>query len=224
MPNLKVDAISKSSYVNFLENGLMVIFATNNISKMTTRMLFAFVLAVLLAGCGGNDYVPKPRGYYRIDFPEHEYRHTNNNLPYCFEYPTYATFDLRNSTNAEERYWGDVNFKSLNAKIYLSYKPLSHNLDKCVADAHNFVYKHTIKADAISETPYCDAGKRVYGLLYEICGDAASNVQFYLTDSTRNFVRGALYFNAVPNKDSLAPALEFINEDIKHLIESFSWN
>lgn len=207
----------------FFENRLMVTFARNHLSKKMTRILFVFALAVLLAGCGGNDYVPKPRGYYRIDFPKHEYQTVDCKVPYSFEYPTYATFDLRNSTNAEERYWGDVNFKSLNAKLYLSYKSVSHNLEQYVSDAHNFVYKHTIKADAISETPFDNAENKVYGLLYEISGDAASNVQFYLTDSTRNFVRGALYFNAVPNKDSLAPVLDFLNEDIKHLIESFSW-
>lgn len=202
----------------------MVTFASYHLPKKMTRVLFVFTLAVLLTSCGGNDYVPKPRGYYRIDLPEHEYQTVDCKLPYCFEYPTYAAFCLRNSTAADERYWSDVDFKSLNAKVYLSYKPLDHNLDRFVADAHNFVYKHTIKADAISETPYSNTEKNVYGLLYEISGDAASNVQFYLTDSTRNFVRGALYFNAVPNKDSLAPVLEFINEDIKHLVESFSWN
>lgn len=188
-----------------------------------SRIIYVFVLAMVLAGCGGNDYVPKPRGYYRIDFPEREYQPIDCKTPYVFDLPTYATFDLRNSANAEEQYWGDVNFKSLNAKLHLSYKYVNHNLDQYVADAHNFVYKHTIKADAISETPYEDADKKVYGLLYEISGDAASNVQFYLTDSTRNFVRGALYFNSVPNKDSLAPVLDFVNEDIKHLIESFRW-
>lgn len=188
------------------------------------KLLTCIVATMLLIGCGNNDYVPKPRGYYRIDFPERTYQPVDEKMPYSFEYPTYATFDLRKSTDSEERYWGDVNFHSLNAKVHLSYKIVDGNLDQYVADAHNLVYKHTIKADAISETPYESTEKNVYGLLYEIKGDAASNVQFYLTDSIRHYVRGALYFNAVPNKDSLAPVLDFINVDIKHLIESFSWN
>lgn len=187
-----------------------------------TKIVSLFVFAVLLVSCG-NDYVPKPRGYFRVDMPEKNYQSVDCKVPYSFEYPVYSTFELRNSTNAEERYWGDVNFKSLNAKLHLSYKSIDHNLDRYVADAHNFVYKHTIKADAISETPYDDPDKHVYGLLYEISGDAASNVQFYVTDSVRHFVRGALYFNVVPNKDSLAPMLAFINADVKHLIETFSW-
>lgn len=180
-------------------------------------------ITLLLASCGNNDYTPKPRGYYRVDFPQKEYMQLDGDLPYTFEYPVYATYDLRESKNPEEQYWGDINIKPLKAKIHLSYKSVNNNLDKYISDAHSFVYKHTIKADAISETPYIDPDKKVYGLLYEIKGDAASNIQFYLTDSTRKFVRGALYFNVVPNKDSLAPMLDFVNLDIKHLIETFSW-
>ena len=187
-----------------------------------TKFVSLIAIAALMVSCG-NDYVPKPRGYYRVDLPEKSYQSTDYKIPYQFEYPVYSTFDLRNSTDKEERYWGDVNFKSLNAQLHLSYKRIDHNLDKYIADAHNFVYKHTIKADAISETPYENADRKVYGLLYEISGDAASNVQFYVTDSVRHFVRGALYFNVVPNKDSLAPMLDFINADVKHLIETFSW-
>lgn len=190
-------------------------------SKMK-QLLLGFIAVFVLVSCG-NDYVPKPRGYYRIDLPEKEYQSILGNLPYGFEIPNYATFDLRNKSNSEEKYWGDVNFKSLNAKLHISYKPVKNNVIQYINDAHSFVYKHTIKADAISEVPYEDSEKKVYGLLYEIKGDAASNVQFYLTDSVKNFVRGALYFNAVPNKDSLAPVLDFVAADIEHLIETFSW-
>ncbi len=184
----------------------------------------ACLIAMLFASCGNNDFVPKPRGYYRIDFPAKEYQPIATKTPYRFEIPTYAAFALRQNPKPDELFWGDVDFKPFNAKLHLSYKQLNQNLNQYVADAHTFVYKHTIKADAIGETPYEDAQKKVYGLLYEIKGDAASNVQFYLTDSTRHFVRGALYFNTVPNKDSLAPILDFINQDIKYLVESFSWN
>jgi len=193
------------------------------IIKMKQSVLIISTV-ILFASCGNNDFIPKPRGYYRIDFPEKNYISANVKAPYGFEIPTYATFDLRSNTKPDEQYWGDVQFSQFNAKLHLSYKPIKHNLEQYISDSHGFVYKHTIKADAISETPYQDDSKNVYGLLYEIKGDAASNVQFYLTDSTHHFVRGALYFNTVPNKDSLAPILDFINLDIKHLIESFSWN
>ncbi len=198
-----------------------VIFAD---MKIMIRQLTIAIIGCLMCTACNNDYVPKPRGYYRIDMPAKEYQPIAGRLPYSFEIPTYAAFNLRPNANPDERYWSNVDFDKFNAKIHISYKLIDNNLDQYIADAHGFVYKHTVKADAISEIPYIDSDKHVYGLLYEIKGDAASNMQFYLTDSTHNFVRGALYFNAVPNKDSLAPVLDFLSLDIKHLIETFKWN
>jgi len=177
---------------------------------------------ILFAGCNRN-YTPKPRGYFRIGLPEHSYKKTPSQLPYSFEYPAYAF--LENDPNADEKfYWINVVYPAFKAKIYLSYKSVNNNLKTYLDDSRNFAYHHTIKADAIIETPYINPNKKVYGTMYEIKGDAASNVQFYLTDSTKHFLRGALYFDVVPNKDSLAPVLNFINTDIQHMIETMEWN
>jgi gliding motility-associated lipoprotein GldD len=155
--------------------------------------------------------------------PEKEYKKTPEKLPYAFEYPTYSVL-VNNRQAAQELYWINVVFPKFKATLHLSYKTIDNNLDEYLNDSRNFVYKHTVKADAIGETPYLNAEKKVYGILYDIKGDAASNTQFFLTDSTHNFIRGALYFEVHPNKDSLAPVLEFINKDLVHLIETFEWN
>ncbi|MBI9066197.1 MAG: gliding motility lipoprotein GldD [Salinivirgaceae bacterium] len=188
---------------------------------MNKIFILLIFFSFITASCK-QDYVPKPRGYFRIDLPKKEYKNTPKDLPYSFEYPKYS-YLLANRKAETEKYWINMVFPRFNATVHLSYKDINGNLDQYLTDTRNFVYKHTIKADAIIETPYIAANKNVYGMHYEIKGDAASNVQFYLTDSTKNFVRGALYFNVTPNKDSLAPVLKFINIDIAHLMETFKW-
>ena len=114
-------------------------------------------------------------------------------------------------------------YPTYNARIYFSYKQINNNFQEIAEDSRNFVYKHAFKADAIIENPYEDSDKNVYGMLYEIKGNTASSVQFLVTDSTQHFLRGALYFNNHPNKDSLAPVISYISEDIRHMIETLRW-
>jgi gliding motility-associated lipoprotein GldD len=189
---------------------------------MKTKLPFVLFIILIIAGCG-QDYTPKPRGYFRIDLPAKSYQQTPADLPYSFEYPAYSVIERRPNPKPEEKYWINISIPAFNARIYLSYKIVDHNVETYLNDSRNFVYKHTIKADAITETPFIAPDKKVFGILYEIKGDAASNMQFALTDSTHNFVRGALYFNEVPNKDSLAPVIDFLKTDIQHLIETFKW-
>ncbi|MGE4287881.1 MAG: gliding motility lipoprotein GldD [Salinivirgaceae bacterium] len=188
---------------------------------MHNYFILLISLFLLSVSCN-SDYTPKPRGYFRIDLPEKEYNQTPKKLPYAFEYPAYSIL-VNNRQAADELYWINVVFPKFKATLHLSYKTIDNNLEEYLNDSRNFVYKHTVKADAIGETPYLNAEKKVYGILYDIKGDAASNTQFFLTDSTHNFIRGALYFEVHPNKDSLAPVLEFINQDLVHLIETFEW-
>jgi gliding motility-associated lipoprotein GldD len=155
--------------------------------------------------------------------PEKEYKQTPEKFPYAFEYPAYSVL-VNNRQAEQELYWINLVFPKFKATLHLSYKTIDNNLEEYLNDSRNFVYKHTVKADAIGETPYLNGEKNVYGILYNIKGDAASNTQFFLTDSTQHFIRGALYFEVHPNKDSLAPVLEFINKDVEHLIETFEWN
>ena len=114
-------------------------------------------------------------------------------------------------------------YNELNAELYMSYFELDDNLNQHIEDSRTLTYTHTVKADAIKEKLFNNPDNLVYGLYYKLKGDAASQIQFYLTDSINHFVRGGLYFNCAPNNDSLAPVLDFIAEDITHMMETFVW-
>ncbi len=185
----------------------------------TIAILFA---ALMLASCN-NDYVPKPRGYYRIDLPKREYKSFDAGFPYTFEYPGYATITADSSKMAEP-YWINLNFVPFHAQLHISYKVINGNLAKYLDDARTLVNKHIPKANAITQRQFVDNENKVYGLVYDIRGtDAASAYQFYLTDSNTRFMRAALYFNLVPNNDSLAPVIDFLKTDIEHMINTFRW-
>lgn len=187
------------------------------------RGLAVLVSFVLLTHCG-NDYVPKPRGFFRIDLPQKEYIRFNDVYPYSFEYPDICR--LTPDTNRfSEPYWLDLTYPVFRAKIHLSYKHVHNDLNRYLEDTRSMLMKHIPKANAIREKQYEDAANSVYGVIYQIEGlKAASPIQFYATDSVSNFIRGALYFNAVPNNDSLAPVINFIGDDIQKLISSLKWN
>lgn len=166
--------------------------------------------------------IPRPYGYFRVDLPQHSYRMIDTlNLPYRFDLP--ANVKLISRESKGDKYWIDLYYPKLNASIYCSYKPVKGNLIDLLEDTRKIVYKHSIRADGIGEKVFEHPEKNVHGILYDLKGNTASSVQFILTDSTRNFFRAALYFNNVPNKDSIAPMSEYIREDIVHLMESFEW-
>ena len=172
-------------------------------------------------GCR-RKYTPKPRGYFRIDFPEKNYLRFNDTCPYTFEYPGYGTI-VPDNDYFSEPCWMNIEFPQYKGKIHISYKSVSDNIGTLLEDSHTLAYKHTIKAEAIDERLFIDEENRVYGVMYDISGDAASSVQFFVTDSVTHFVRGSLYFNLQPNSDSLAPVIDFFREDIIHLIETIRW-
>jgi gliding motility-associated lipoprotein GldD len=179
------------------------------------------VLLLLNFGCKDSIY-PKPYGYIRIDFPDKKYRIFDSIYPYSFEIPTYSEI-IPDSSEGAEKYWTDWNFRGFNATVYLSYKDIRQNLEQYEEDTRELAYKHTIKADDIEPVIWENKDAGVYGILYNIKGDVASQIQFYLTDSINHFIRGALYFNSIPNKDSLAPSLQYLRKDIDRMIETFKW-
>jgi len=191
-------------------------------SILTYISVFIIIASIILSGCK-RKYTPKPRGYFRIDLPEKEYKQLDTVFPYKFKYPRYAKIVNASSVDSE-KYWINIEYPDLNGKIHISYKEVNNNINKIIEDSRKLAYKHSIKANAISETMYANPQKKVYGILYEIEGNAASSVQFFLTDSVEHYLRGALYFNAEPEKDSLAPVINYVKEDINVLIESFEWN
>ena len=166
-------------------------------------------------------YTPKPTGYVRIDFPEKSYRIYESDF-YQFEVPEYAVVEIDRSGQAEPG-WINLQIPPLNGTIHLSYKPVSDNLVDYITDSRDLVYKHTVKAQGIEDTPFIHREDKRFGMIYDLKGDVASAVQFFITDSTHHFLRGSLYFNCRPNRDSLNPVIQFLREDMLHLIETTVW-
>jgi len=184
--------------------------------------LFVIISLTFTISCN-HTYTPKPRGYFRIDLPSKSYHLYNpDSCPYAFEYPAYARIEKDPEINAEPC-WINISFPGYGAKLHISYKNVNGNLSDFTEDSRALAYKHTIKAEAINEKIYSRPGQHVYGTLYDIKGNTASAVQFFVTDSTKHFLRGALYFNVEPNKDSLAPLISFFRQDVIHIIETFRW-
>ena len=183
--------------------------------------LILLILACIQYGCRER-VVPKPRGYFRIDLPEKEYRLYDTICPFLFEYPVYGHISYKVGKNSEPC-WFNLEFPSFRAIVHFSYKSVNKNLETILKETYDYAYSHSIKADAITEQPWQNRPDKVYGILYDIKGNTASSIQFFLTDSTKNFLRGALYFSVEPDADSLAPVIQFFREDIIHLVETFSW-
>jgi len=187
--------------------------------------LILFALVVVIMGCK-QDYTPKPRAYYRIDLPKKEYQQLADDYPYSFDYPIYARINpyqgkWKNTDTAD--YWINIEFPQFKSRVHLTYKTVKNNLANLIEDAHTYAYKHSIKADAIIQSEYFNSLTKVYSVLFDIKGNTASSVQFYATDSVSHFLRGALYFDCEPNKDSLAPVTEFLRTDLIKMIESLTW-
>ena len=175
---------------------------------------------ILFASCD-RSYTPKPAGYLRIDTPEKAYRIYDSQPYYRFEIPVYAR--VVEDHRPGESGWINLVVPQVNATIHLSYKPVQGNLGDYITDSRTLAYKHTVKADGIEETPFMDRADKRFGMIYDLSGDVASSVQFFITDSTTHFLRGSLYFNCPPNRDSLNPVIDFMREDILHLIETTAW-
>jgi len=183
--------------------------------------LSTLVLLLLSFSCK-QSYTPKPAGYLKISYPEKAYHLYDDQEFYQFEIPDYARVEIDSGPRSEEG-WINVAVPQLNGKIHLSYKPVDDHLNALITDCRELVYKHTVKSIGIEETPFIQRDQKRFGMIYDLKGDVASAVQFFITDSTEHFLRGSLYFNCQPNRDSLNPVIEFMREDILHLIETTQW-
>ena len=189
--------------------------------------LALFLLGVILISCN-SDYVIKPRGYFKIDFPKKQYqRFDQPGYPYTFEYPVYgqvAKDSLFFDQQAENPYWINIDFPQFSGRIHISYKEVGkNNFDSLVNDAFTMSYKqHTYKASAIEPEPFT-TDKGIEGVYFTLKGNTATGNQFFATDTARHFLRGALYFSATPNEDSLQPVNNFLKADLQHLINTLQW-
>lgn len=185
------------------------------------KIIYSFAIAFAFLSCNDST-LPKPIGYYRIDLPEKEYNSIDS-LPYPFiiELPQYAYPNLKR-TKKDSNFF-NIDFPRFGARLHMSYAEVDTNLPTLLEDSRTLVFKHSIKAQDISERLFHNNREKVYGILYGISGNAASSTQFFLTDSSNYFLRGALYFNVQTNPDSLEPVIDYIRNDVVHLMENFKW-
>ena len=187
-------------------------------------LLVALLIACIAMSCDRQSgYLPKPRGYFRIDLPEKTYTKVDTIERYSFDCPQYALV-TPDPYSPDEKNWVNIEMPEFKGSIHLTHKSVNGNLGEYLEDVHTMITKHLQKANGVRDSLIVNNEHKVYGLLIEMDGKGvATPLQFYLTDSTRNFVRGALYFNFVPDNDSMQPVINFIREDIDQLINTFEW-
>jgi len=196
------------------------------LSKKIFSFLFSFSIFFLVVSCN-SPYVPKPAGYFKIEFPQKAYQTFNEpGFPYSFEFPVYAKI-VRDSSffgdTPENPWWINIEFPQFNGRVYVSYKIIGqYKLDKLLNDAFNLTNKQSVKASSIDQS-LISTPNGIHGMFFKVNGDVATANQFFLTDSTKNFLRGALYFDTTPNQDSLKPVNDFLVQDLQHLINTFKW-
>lgn len=200
---------------------------------MTPKTAWTIFLVTLLAGaallsCNSEYSAGKKKGYFKIDFPEKKYQVFDRpGYPYTFEYPVYAQV-IRDSTFFDDKagdWWINIDIPRFNGRIHVSYKPIRarYELDSLVRDGFKMAYKQHVEMatginDSLMRTPH-----GVEGIYFSLGGNTATANQFFLTDSTRHFLRGALYFDAAPNADSLGIVNDFLRQDLFHLINTLQW-
>lgn len=179
---------------------------------------FAFSAAFIFLISCGKDPIPKPSGELRLEYPKPLYKPFTSDCGYGFEHSNYAKVEP-----AKKPCWYYISYPEMKAKVFITYFPVKNDLDLHIKEAEKMVYEHTIKASAIETKTFGFPENRVFGNFYELKGQTASNIQFYVTDSTSHFVTANLYFNSRPRPDSLAPAVAYIKADMMHMLETFKW-
>ncbi|KEO73599.1 gliding motility lipoprotein GldD [Anditalea andensis] len=190
---------------------------------MKNLFLIYICLLTILTSCG-NDYLPKPKGYNRIDLPDRGFATLVPEYPYTFEHSLHSNVEA-DEFNPQETSWINLHYEGMEAKVHLTYKPIKgkeENLKSYLGDAITLTSKHQIKAYGIEEnilmTPH-----GYTGVVAELSGEVPTQFQFFVTDSTQHFLRGALYFNVANKNDSLAPVIEYIKMDMMHLINTLEF-
>lgn len=185
------------------------------VKKIIAFFLFSIVFFSVFS-CK-DPVLPKPSSYLRLDYPEAKYVSFENQCPFAFDINSDAI--LRGEKNCGFT----ITYPKMKATIYLTYKPVNNNINNLLRDAQKLTYEHVIKADNILEQPYLNLDKKVYGMFYRVDGNAATNSQFYVTDSIKHFVTGSVYFYAKPNFDSIMPAASYVRDDMQRLMETLKW-
>jgi len=180
------------------------------------KILFILIVAGLFYSCK-EDVLPKPKAMLRLEYPKASTESLNSDCNFQFQYNKEAGIKLNKDCAVI------IDYPTMKGAIYITYKPVKENLRALLIDAQKFSYEHAIKADNILEQPFLNKDNKVYGMFYEVKGNAASQAQFYVTDSINHFVTGSLYFTAKPNYDSILPAAVYLQKDIRKIMETLRW-
>ncbi len=193
--------------------------------KFISTILILSILAGFTSCIDANEdevITPKPRAFYRLNFPEKKYKTYESDCPFTFEMPEYSKVE-QSKDNAQNPCWLNVKYPLFKAQLYLSYGEVKNNLPQYLKDARELAVRHQVKASGLEQQVILRDSAKVYGLMYDIEGNTATALQFYVTDSTKNFLRGSLYFNCPPNIDSLKIVIDYLRKDVLHMIQTFKW-
>lgn len=193
---------------------------------LVSWLLGGCMMVLMLVACGGgNDYTPKPAAYLRIALPEKNYvQYDTTGLPFSFEYAKDAQIVWKKNTARDK--WIDINYPSLNGVIFLSYKNINgaNDMKGQIDTSYQLLKLHFDYASGMDENQFYAPGRHVSATTYSIKGqNVASTYQFWATDSVSHFLRGSLYLNCKPNNDSLAPLIDYLQQDVNHLLETLEW-
>ncbi len=188
------------------------------------KNLLLLYIMVLCVSCGNNP-IPKPKAFLRLDYPKPQYKEVNIDIPFTFEKNSLASSIGKIKASEHQKTLGiDITYPTIKATIFLTYKKVnSTSLQRYIVDAQNITQSHARKADAIIEQSFTNFEQHIYGMFYEVDGNAASQSQFYVTDSINHFLTGSLYFYVKPNYDSILPAVDYLKKDIQHIMETLKW-
>ncbi len=184
---------------------------------------------LLLVGCNSEYSAGKKKGYFKINFPEKKYQTFNQaGYPYSFEYPVYSNI-IKDSTFFDDKagdWWINIDIPRFGGRIHISYKTINaqNSFDSLVRDGFKMAYKQHVDVSTGIEDSVIKTPNNIEGLYFSLGGNTATANQFFLTDSTKHFLRGALYFDAAPNEDSLRIVNNFLKQDLKHLINTLRWS
>jgi gliding motility-associated lipoprotein GldD len=181
------------------------------------RVFNVFLLLIFMAGCGDQSLV-KPEAKLRLQYPSPQFEPVKLSCPFSFDKNSIASIEVKKNCAV------NIHYPKMKATVYLTYQLVNDNLNDLLSDAQKLTYDHTVKANEIFEQPRVDSIHKVYGMFYMINGDAATQTQFYATDSVKHFLTGSLYFKSKPNFDSIYPAVVYIRDDIRRIMETITWN
>ena len=189
------------------------------------KILCIVVLIVCCLQRCRESAIPKPYGYFRIDLPQAQYTESNFENLFMYDKSVYGVITPSNEQSDNYDIWRNIDYPMWNARIHLSYKEITpEEFQEISEESRTLAYKHTIRADAIKEDFFSNPELNTYAIFYSMSGNSASQAQFFITDSVKHFLRGSLYFNNIPNADSIAPVSRFIEEDMRRMVETIEWN